>query len=81
MHPGEVLSEDVFPATGQGQLLAKTEFACRMGMSREALHNVFTGKSAVSPIVALKLGRLLGTSPEMWLNLQQVYRGAQRARG
>ncbi|MEZ5692803.1 MAG: HigA family addiction module antitoxin [Altererythrobacter sp.] len=69
VHPGEVLSEDVFPETG----LTKTEFAKRLGMSREALHNIFTGKSAVTPFVALKLGRLLGTSPEMWLNLQQAY--------
>ncbi len=69
VHQGEVLSEDVFPETG----LTKTEFARRLGMSREALHNIFTGKSAATPFVALKLGRLLGTSPEMWLNLQQAY--------
>lgn len=69
VYPGEVLLEDVFPETG----LTKSEFAKRLGMSREALHNIFIGKSAVTPFVALKLGRLLGTSPEMWLNLQQAY--------
>ena len=32
VHPGEVLAEDVFPASG----LTKTEFARRLGLSRDA---------------------------------------------
>jgi addiction module HigA family antidote len=69
IHPGEVLREDVIPASG----LNKSEFAKRIGLTREALHNILTGKSAVSTVVALKLERLLGTSAQMWLNLQQAY--------
>lgn len=69
IHPGEVLREDVIPGTG----LSKTKFAEKIGISREALHNILVGKSAVSTVVALKLSRLLGTSPEMWLNMQQAY--------
>ncbi|MGB3471648.1 MAG: HigA family addiction module antitoxin [Erythrobacter sp.] len=69
MHPGELLREDVIPGSG----LSKTAFAQRLGISREALHNVLSGKSSVSTILALKLGRLLGTSPEIWLNMQRQY--------
>lgn len=69
VHPGEVLREDVFPETG----LTKTAFAEKLGITRLALHNVFEGKSAVSTVLALKLARLLGTSPQVWLNLQQTY--------
>lgn len=69
VHPGEVLREDIIPASG----LSKTEFARRLGISREALHNVLGGRSAVSTILALKLARMLGTSPESWLRMQQAY--------
>lgn len=69
VHPGEVLRDDVIPASG----MTKTAFARQLGMSREALHNVLSGKSAVSTLMALKLARLLGTSARMWLNMQQAY--------
>ncbi|MCL4673446.1 MAG: HigA family addiction module antidote protein [Sphingomonadaceae bacterium] len=69
VHPGEVLREDVIPASG----LTKADFARRLGISREALHNVLSGRSAVSTILALKLARMLGTTPESWLRMQQAY--------
>ncbi len=69
IHPGEVLREDILPASG----LTKTAFAERLGVTRLTLHNVLAGKSSVSTVLALKLARLLGTSPQMWLNLQQAY--------
>jgi addiction module HigA family antidote len=69
VHPGDVLREDVIPDCR----LSKTAFAQRLGISREALHNILGRKSAVTPLMAHKLARLLGTSPEVWMNLQQAY--------
>ena len=69
VHPGDVLREDVIPDSR----LTKTAFAQRLGISREALHNILGRRSAISPLMAHKLGKLLGTSPEMWMNLQQTY--------
>ena len=69
VHPGDVLREDVIPDSR----LSKTSFAHRLGISREALHNILARRSAVTPLMAHKLARLLGTSPEMWMNLQQSY--------
>jgi addiction module HigA family antidote len=69
VHPGEVLREDVIPGSG----LSKTAFAKKLGISREALHNILAGTSAITSVMALKLARLLGTSPEIWLNMQQAY--------
>jgi addiction module HigA family antidote len=69
IHPGEVLREDVIPGCG----LSKTAFAAKLGISREALHNVLTGKSGVSTLLALKLSKLLGTTPDVWLNMQQRF--------
>lgn len=69
IHPGTVLAEDVIPGSG----LSKAAFARRLGMSRESLYNILKGQSAVTPVTALKLSRLLKTTPELWLNLQRAY--------
>ena len=69
MHPGELLREDVLPALGR----PRVEIARLLGMSRQALHAILIGRAAVTPIVALKLGKLCGNGPELWLNLQTRY--------
>ncbi|MGQ0677019.1 MAG: HigA family addiction module antitoxin [Rhodospirillales bacterium] len=69
MHPGELLREDVLPALKR----PRAEIARLLGMSRQALHSILTGRAAVTPIVALKLGKLCGNGPELWLNLQSRY--------
>ena len=69
MHPGELLREDVLPALKR----PRAEIARLLGMSRQALHAILTGRAAVTPIVALKLGKLCGNGPELWLNLQTRY--------
>ncbi len=69
MHPGELLREDVLPALKR----PRAEIARLLGISRQALHGILTGRAAVTPIVALKLGKLCGNGPELWLNLQSRY--------
>lgn len=66
-HPGEMLREDVLPALG----IPKTEIARRLGISRAMLYAILDEKAPVSPAMALRLGRLLGTSAESWLNMQR----------
>jgi addiction module HigA family antidote len=66
MHPGELLREDVLPALKR----PRAEIARLLGISRQALHSILTERAAVTPIVALKLGKLCGNGPELWLNLQ-----------
>lgn len=69
VHPGEILKEDVLPELR----LTKTRFAQKLGLSRQSLHDLLEGKYAISTIVALRLERLLGSSAEMWLNLQRDF--------
>jgi addiction module HigA family antidote len=69
MHPGELLREDVLPALGR----PRAEIARLLGMSRQALHAILAARAAVTPIMALKLGKLCGNGPELWLNLQTRY--------
>ena len=67
-HPGEILREDVLPALG----ITQGEFAKRLGVSRLTVSELLREKRAVSPDMALRLARLLNTSAESWLNMQQA---------
>lgn len=69
MHPGEMLREDVLPALGK----PKTEIARLLGVSRQTLYDILDEKQPVTPGMALRLGKLLGNGPELWINLQRVY--------
>ena len=66
-HPGAVLREDILPGMG----LSVTELARRLHMSRQSLHRILAEEQPVSAATALKLARLLDTSPEVWLNMQR----------
>src|SRR3546814_366275 len=68
-HPGELLREDVFPALG----IPKTQIAKRLGISRAMLYAILEERAPITPAMALRIGKLLGTSPESWLNMQRDY--------
>ena len=65
-HPGAILREDVLPALNMTQ----TEFARRLGVSRLSVSELIHEKRALSPDMAARLGKLLDTTPESWLNMQ-----------
>ena len=67
-HPGAVLRLDVVPATG----LSISELAERLNMSRQSLHRILAEEQPVTAATALKLARLLNTSPDLWLNMQRA---------
>ncbi|HET7396569.1 MAG TPA: HigA family addiction module antitoxin [Gammaproteobacteria bacterium] len=66
-HPGEVLRE-YFPDN-----MTVTEAAERLGVTRQALSGLLNGRAGVSAEMALRLSQALGTSAEMWLNMQATY--------
>lgn len=43
-----------------------------MGVSRFRVNEIVNGKRMVTSETALLLGRALGTSPDLWLNLQRA---------
>jgi addiction module HigA family antidote len=69
VHPGEILREDVLPALDRPLY----EIADLLGISRQSLHNILSEKAAISPEMALRLGKLCGNGPELWLALQSEY--------
>lgn len=69
MHPGELLREEILPALGR----TRAEIAQLLGVSRQALHAVLAERASVTPEMALRLGKLCGNGPELWLALQTRY--------
>lgn len=67
IHPGEILREDVLPALG----LSISETARRLGVSRQQLHRILACTHPVTVEMALRLGRLIGNGPGLWLRMQQ----------
>lgn len=51
--------------------LTQQQFADRLGIERHRLNEILNGKRSVTPDTALRLARVLVTSPELWLNLQR----------
>jgi addiction module HigA family antidote len=68
IHPGEILREDVLPTLGLTQL----EFANRLGVSRRTVSELLHERRPVTPDMAIRLGKLLGNGPEIWLRMQQT---------
>jgi antitoxin HigA-1 len=64
--PGEMLLEEFLKPLGLGQV----EAARRLGISLNRLNEIVLGKRGISADTALRLGRLLKTSPQFWMRLQ-----------
>ncbi len=65
-HPGELLREDVLPALKMSQ----SELAKRLGVSRLSVSELLLEKRAMSPDMAVRIGRLTNTTPDSWLRMQ-----------
>jgi len=67
MHPGELLREEILPALDR----PTTEIAKLLGVSRQTLYDILAERQPVTPSMALRLGKLCGNGPDLWLNLQK----------
>lgn len=70
-HPGEILREDVLPALK----LSVVDAAAKLGVTRQTLHRIIARRNPrpVTPEMAVRLGKLCGNGPRLWLNLQTAY--------
>jgi len=64
--PGAVLREYIGD-------LSITEAAKRLGVTRATLSRILDGSAGISADMALRLEQALGTSAEMWLEMQREY--------
>lgn len=78
-HPGEVLLEEFLKPLGMTQVDA----ARRMRVPLNRLNEIVRGRRGVTTDTAIRLARLLGTSPQFWMNLQttrDLYHAARARR-
>lgn len=66
-HPGAHLREDFMPDYGY----SVASLAEVLGVSRQSINELINERRALSPDMALRLGRLFTQSPESWLNSQR----------
>lgn len=53
--------------------LSPEELAEKIHVDTETVYSILNGTQRISGDKALRLSRLLGTSPEVWMNLQAHY--------
>jgi addiction module HigA family antidote len=68
VHPGAILREDVLPALD----LTVSAAARMLGVSRQMLHRVLGEQAALTPEMAVRVGKLCGNGPRVWLAMQQA---------
>ena len=68
-HPGLTVKFDCLDELG----LSIAQGAKVLGVTRQALNNLVSGKSGVSPEMAVRLSKAFGSSPETWLGMQTDY--------
>ena len=69
IHPGEVIKEEILrPLDMSVRQLAKA-----LAIDAARLNEIVRGRRGVTADTALRLSRFLGTSAEMWMNLQASY--------
>lgn len=69
MHPGKVLSEMYLKEMDLNQ----TELANLCGCQPRKINEIVNGKRGVTPEFALDLEKAIGTSAEMWVQMQAAY--------
>jgi addiction module HigA family antidote len=65
-HPGAFLRDIVIPAVG----VSRAEVAKALGIALPKLAKLLEERARITPAMALRLGKLCGDGPEIWLAMQ-----------
>ena len=68
-HPGEILVEEFLKPMGVTQVA----FAKHLGVPVQRINEIVRGKRGITPESAWLFGQALTTSPEFWMNLQNLH--------
>ena len=69
LHPGEVLREEFLVP----MKLSAGRLADVCGVPRTRIERIVAEHTGISADTAIRLSRALGTSPQLWLNLQNEF--------
>ncbi len=65
-HPGALIRNVILPETG----LTVSSLAKRCGVARNTMSKVINERGDITGDLAIRLGRVLGSSPQFWLAMQ-----------
>jgi antitoxin HigA-1 len=68
IHPGKFLADEL-EALG----ISAPELAAALHVPANRIYQILKGQRALTADTALRLGQWLGTSAELWMNLQKLY--------
>jgi addiction module HigA family antidote len=68
VHPGEVLRDELNELE-----MSANAFAEALGVPANRISAILKGQRGVTADTALRLSRYLGTTPQVWLNLQKAF--------
>jgi antitoxin HigA-1 len=68
-HPGEILSEEFLAPMG----ISQNALASHLGWSHAKVNEIIHGRRGITPEAALSLADVLGTTPDLWLNMQKNF--------
>ena len=68
-HPGIILKEEFAEPLG----LTQAKMSVDLGVGIKTLSELYNEKRGISAIMALKLARYFGTTPQFWMTLQDSY--------
>jgi len=69
IHPGEILREEILTDLN----LSAKQMAEALGVPPNRVTEILRGRRSVTADTALRLAQWLGTTPDVWLNLQKSY--------
>ena len=72
VHPGVFFERNILPEFRR-QNRTIGEIAALLNVSRQTLHRVMAGVGSVTPEMAVRLGKLCGNGPDLWLSMQARY--------
>jgi antitoxin HigA-1 len=71
-YPGELIGDNL---TELGVSISAAAKA--LGITRQQLHNLISGRSGITPEMAVKLEKAIGSTADTWLRMQMNYDLAQ----
>ena len=68
IHPGEFLREEL-----SERRISQSRLAEHIGVTPGGINRICNGRRGISAEMAKKLAAAMGTTPELWMNLQRGY--------
>ena len=69
IHPGEILKEDFLNVMN----ISAYRLAKQINVPETRISEIIHGKRSITADTAIRFSKFFGTTPEFWLNLQNLY--------